>query len=238
MIKLLKSITLTEWLIWSVSAVAIIISFFVFKNDQYHYLVGSLIGITALIFVAKGNPLGQFLGIVFAVFYGIISYTFAYYGEMITYLGMSAPIAIWALISWLRHPNGTNKSEVKVNTISLKEWCLFLIGSAVITVAFYFILRALNTANLIVSTLSVLTSFTAAYLSARRSKYYAICYALNDVVLIILWIFATKESLTYLPIVICFVAFLANDIYAFINWGRIKKRQKAEENKNNNIEIK
>ena len=169
--KLFKSITVAEWIIWSVSIIAITVSFFVFENDQYHYLIGSLIGVTALIFVAKGNPVGQILVIVFSVFYGIISYAFGYYGEMITYLGMSAPIAVWALISWLRHPNGSNKSEVKINSISVKEWCLFLIGSVAITVAFYFILRALNTANLLISTLSVLTSFTAAYLTARRSKY-------------------------------------------------------------------
>ncbi|MDE7264955.1 MAG: nicotinamide mononucleotide transporter, partial [Clostridia bacterium] len=85
--KFLKSITLIEWLIWSISVISIIVFFYVFKNTQYLYLVGSIIGATALIFVSKGNPIGQFLTIVFSVFYGIISYSFNYYGEMITYLG-------------------------------------------------------------------------------------------------------------------------------------------------------
>ena len=227
--KFLKSITVTEWLIWTVSAVSITAGFFVFKNDKYHYLVGSLIGITSLILIAKGNPIGQALTIVFGVFYGIISYTFKYYGEMITYLGMSAPMAVFALITWLKNPYKGNKSEVKVNTLSRLEWCLFAAGAAAITVAFYFILGALETSNLIISTVSVLTSFMAAYLTARRSRFYAVFYAANDVVLIIMWVLASIESLTYLPMVICFAAFLVSDLYAFVNWTRIKKRQKSTE---------
>ncbi|MDE6411185.1 MAG: nicotinamide riboside transporter PnuC [Clostridia bacterium] len=227
--KFLKSITLIEWLIWSLSVIAIIVFFFVFKNTQYLYLAASLIGATALIFVSKGNPIGQVLTVVFSVFYGIISYSFHYYGEMITYLGMSAPIALWALISWLRNPYKGNKSEVKVNSLTRKEWCLFILAALIITVAFYFVLQALNTANLIISTVSVLTSFMAAYLTARRSRFYALYYGLNDVVLITMWSMASYEELTYLPMVICFIAFLVMDTYGFINWSLMNKKQKAEE---------
>lgn len=224
--KFLKSITIVEWLIWCVSVIAIVVCFFVFKNTQYLYLVGSLIGATALIFVSKGNPVGQFLTIVFSVFYGIISYSFNYYGEMITYLGMSAPIALWALISWLKNPYKGNKSEVKVNLLSKKEWSLFLIAAVVITVSFYFVLKALNTANLIISAVSVLTSFCAAYLTARRSRFYAIGYAANDIVLIIMWSMASYEDIVYLPMVVCFTAFFITDGYGFINWSIMSKKQK------------
>lgn len=224
--KFFKSISVVEWLIWSLSVTAITVCFFVFKNTKYLYLACSLIGATALIFVAKGNPIGQLLTIVFGVFYGIISYTYRYYGEMITYLAMTAPIAVWALITWLKNPFGKNKSEVKVNRISRKEWAIFIAVSAVISVAFYFILKAFNTANLFASTFSVFTSFTAAYLTARRSRFYALFYAANDVVLIVLWSMASYEDLTYLPMVICFVAFLVNDLYGFINWSRLEKKQK------------
>ena len=227
--KFLKSITLLEWLIWSVSVITIVVCFFVFGNTQYLYLVGSLIGATALIFVSKGNPLGQILTIVFSVFYGIISFSFAYYGEMITYLGMSAPMALWALISWLKNPYKGNVSEVKVNSLSRREWCLFLTAAVAITVAFFFVLRALNTANLIISTISVFTSFLAAYLTARRNRFYAVCYALNDIVLIIMWSMASYENFTYLPMVICFAAFLVMDCYGFINWSVMNKKQREEE---------
>ena len=209
-----KSIKPVEWTMWAVSTVVIVASFFVFKNTQYHYLVGSLIGVAALVFTSKGNPIGQGLIIVFGVFYGIISFSFKYYGEMITYLGMSVPIA-------------GNKSEVKINTLPKKEWAIFSVAVVAVTAVFFFILRALGTNNLIVSTISVATSFAAAYLTARRNRFYAIGYMLNDIVLIVLWSLASTSDITYLPMTICFSAFFMLDLYGFINWSRMTKRQRA-----------
>ncbi len=42
--------------------------FFVFGNTQYHYLIGALIGVTALVLAVKGHPAGQALTIVFPYF--------------------------------------------------------------------------------------------------------------------------------------------------------------------------
>ena len=61
-----------------------------------------------MIFNAKGNPIGQFLTIVFSLLYGIISYGFSYYGEMITYLGMTMPMSVFALVSWIKNPYKDN----------------------------------------------------------------------------------------------------------------------------------
>ena len=236
--KFIKSIKPIEWAIWSVSAAAIIVCFFVFRNTQYHYLIGALIGVTSLIFVSKGNPAGQVLTVVFSVFYGVISYSCRYYGEMITYLAMTAPMAVVALVSWLRNPYKGDKSEVEVNSLSVREWCLFAALSVAVTVAFYFILRALDTANLIVSTVSVFSSFAASYLTARRSRFYAVGYAANDVVLIVMWIMQTVSDISYLPMIVCFAAFLVLDVYGFVNWSRMLRRQNDAPQESENAERK
>lgn len=97
-----------------------------------------------------------------------------------------------------------------------------------ITLAFYFILEACGTANMIPSTISVTTSFIAVYLTFRRSPLYALGYAANDIVLIVLWILATIEDMTYLSVVICFAMFLVNDIYGFVNWRKMRKKQTTD----------
>lgn len=221
--------TKQEILLWSVSAALVLISFVIFDRENYLTLAASLIGVTSLIFCAKGNPFGQLLMIIFSALYGVISFTFNYYGEMITYLGMTAPMAVFALISWLKNPYNGNKAEVKVNKLTKKEIVFMILLTAVVTGIFYFILEAFHTANLIPSTLSVTTSFIAVYLTFRRSAFFAVAYAANDVILIILWTLATFSDITYLSVVICFVMFLTNDIYGFINWSKMQKRQ--EENK-------
>lgn len=223
--KYFFNLSKAEVVLWSVSVFTILLSFCLFDKENFLTLIASLIGVTSLIFNAKGNPFGQFLMVLFSLLYGIISFSFAYYGEMITYLGMTMPMSIFALISWLKNPYNGNKSEVKVNVIHKKEVFFMSVAAVIITGIFYFILKYFNTANLIPSTISVTTSFVAVYLTFRRSPYFALAYASNDIVLIILWIFASIYDAKYISVVVCFVAFLVNDIYGFVNWCKMKKRQ-------------
>ena len=216
-----------ELFLWFLSVITITVSFLLFDRENYLTLVASLIGVTSLIFNAKGNPFGQLLMVVFSILYGMISYSFSYYGEMITYMGMTGPMAFFALVTWLRNPYKGKKSQVKVNTISRGEVVFTVLLTAAVTALFYFILEYFNTANLFFSTLSVTTSFAAVYLTFRRSPYFALIYALNDIVLIVLWVYASLSDITYLSVVICFLMFLINDIYGFLSWLKMEKKQKG-----------
>ena len=224
--KFLNYFTTTEKILWCSSVILIITSFLIFDRENYFTLLASLIGVTSLIFCAKGNPIGQVLMVIFSIVYGIISYSFAYYGEMITYLGMSGPMAAFALIAWLKNPYKGKKSQVKVNKISKKETVFMLVLSALVTVLFYFILKYFDTANLIPSTISITTSFIAVYLTFRRSPYFAFVYAINDLVLVVLWTLVTLTDINYVSVLICFIVFFINDIYGFISWLRMEKLQK------------
>lgn len=217
--------TKAEWLLWGSSVTLILAAFLLFDRENYMTLFASLIGVTSLIFNAKGNPIGQVLMIVFSLLYGVISYRFAYYGEMATYLGMTGPMALLALISWLRNPYQGNKAEVAVNRIGRGEWVFLLLLSAAVTVIFYFILEHFGTANMLPSTLSVTTSFIAVYLTFRRSPFFALAYAANDIVLVILWCLAAAYDSSYVSVVMCFALFLVNDVYGYISWRRMEQRQ-------------
>ena len=214
-----------ELTLWGSSSLLILVSFFLFDRVNFMTLAASLIGTTSLIFNAKGNPIGQALLLVFSLLYGLISYTFSYFGEMITYLGMTGPMALFALISWLRNPYKGNHAEVAVNRIGKWEYSGMYLATAVLTLGFYFILEHFNTANIILSTLSVATSFIAVYLPFRRRPDFAQAYAANDVVLILMWTLAAVENISYVSVIICFVMFLVNDLYGFVSWKRMEKRQ-------------
>lgn len=216
-----------ELILWSLSVAFIVSSFCIFDRESYLTLAASLIGVTSLIFNAKGNPAGQALMIAFSLLYGIISYRFSYYGEMITYLGMTMPMAVFALVAWLKNPYKGNRSEVCVNSIGKAEKLLMWALSLVVTTALYFVLKHFNTANIIPSTVSVTTSFLAVYLTFRRCPGFALAYAANDVVLVILWTLASLSDTRYISVAVCFAAFLLNDIYGYISWRRMKQRQSA-----------
>lgn len=223
--RLTSYFTKMELRLWAWSNALIILSFFFFKQTNFLTLGASLIGVSSLIFSAKGNPIGQVLMIIFSLFYGIISFSYHYYGEVLTYLGMTMPMAIIALVSWLKHPYAGKRSEVRVNHIHGLEFIVLAVLTPLVTYVFYLILVYFKTAHIIFSTLSVSTTFIAVYLTFRRSSYFTIAYAVNDLVLIVLWGLASIEDLSYLSVVVCFITFLANDLYGFYNWRKMAKRQ-------------
>ena len=170
--KLTNYFSKGELTLWGSSAGLILVSFFLFDRVNFMTLAASLIGTTSLIFNAKGNPIGQALMIVFRLLYGGISYTFSYFGEMITDLGMTGPMVLFALIFWLRNPHNGNHAEVAVNWLGNREFvCVYT--------------------------------------------------------LTVLWTLAAVEDISYLSVIICFVMFLVNDLYGFVSWKQMEKRQMA-----------
>ncbi len=226
--KLLKSFTLFEATLWLFSVLVIIGSAYFFGSSDMMTLGASLVGVTALIYIAKGHYIGQALTILFSVLYGIISIRQTYYGEAITYLGMTAPSALFTMIAWIRHPYKSS-DQVEVSRLSKRKIILIFLFTSAVTTAFYFILCALGNGELIVSTVSIATSFLAASLMFFRSPFYAIAYAANDIVLIILWSIASLSDISNVPVTACFSMFFLNDLYGFYSWQKMKKQQNNEE---------
>lgn len=220
-----KELSVKEWWLWSISMLIVTVSNLVGGSFDVLILAATWVGITSLIFAAKGNVWAQFLMIAFSILYGIISFRFRYWGEMITYLGMTLPMAVWSAVTWLRNPSAGSKSEVAIRRLEKKHFLFLLVLSIVVTGAFYFILRWLETPNIVFSTLSVTTSFLAASLTMLRSSYYALGYAANDLVLIVLWGLAAAKDPVYIPVIINFMIFFMNDMYGFISW---KKRERTQ----------
>ena len=197
-----KDFTKKEWSLWLGSLLIVVVSNLFSGDVDLPTLVAALVGVTSLIFAAKGNVWAQILMVVFSILYGIISWRFRYWGEMMTYLGMTLPMAVWSTITWLKNPSETNGSEVAIQQLN----CYFL--------------WVLKTPNLLFSTISITTSFVAAALTMLRSSYYAVGYAANDLVLIVLWSLAAMENPAYIPVIVNFVIFFFNDMYGFISWRR------------------
>ena len=212
-------------LLWICSLAAVLISNILPGHLNILTLAAALIGVTSLIFAAKGNVWAQILMIIFSILYGIISYKFRYWGEMITYLGMTLPMAVWSTVTWIRNPSADNGSEVEIQRLNRKHIGGLVIFTASVTVVFYYILKSLGTPNMVFSTISVTTSFLAASLTMLRSSYYALGYAANDIVLIVLWILASLKDPAYIPVVVNFSIFFLNDMYGFISWKKREIRQ-------------
>lgn len=221
----IKTLTKREWSIWLGSIIIVLISNLATKDFDLLTLVAALTGVTSLIFAAKGNVWGQVLMILFSILYGIISFRFRYWGEMMTYLGMTLPMAVWSTITWIENPSENNGNEVQIQSLSKKHIVALCISGIIVTAVFYYILKSFNTPNIIFSTISIITSFIATSLTMLRSSYYAVWYAVNDVVLIILWVLASLKDPAYIPVVVNFSIFFMNDMYGFMSWKQRELEQ-------------
>lgn len=221
----IKELSVKEWVLWVSSAFVVVLSNIIPGNFDLLTLAATLVGVTSLVFAAKGNVWAQILMVVFSILYGIISFRFRYWGEMITYLGMTLPMAVWLIFTWVKNPSEENGNQVQIQKLSLKQVFLLALSTAAVTAVFYFILVALKTPNIVFSTISVTTSFVAASLTMMRSSYYAAGYAANDLVLIVLWVLASLKNPVYIPMVVKFAVFFLNDMYGFFSW---KKREKLQ----------
>ena len=220
-----KTLTKREWSIWLGSIIIVLISNLATKDFDLLTLVAALTGVTSLIFAAKGNVWGQVLMILFSILYVIISFRFRYWGEMMTYLGMTLPMAVWSTITWIENPSENNGNEVQIQSLSKKHIVALCISGIIVTAVFYYILKSFNTPNIIFSTISIITSFISASLTMLRSSYYAVWYAANDIVLIILWVLASLKDPAYIPVVVNFSIFFMNDMYGFMSWKQRELEQ-------------
>lgn len=219
--------TKKECILWIGSLILLVGTEVLAGNIDTLTTVAAFIGITSLIFAAQGNVWSPVLMVVFCILYGIISYEFRYWGELITYVFMSLPMAVWSIYTWMKNSN--KGGRVKIRQMTGKLFFVLCIITIAVTVVFYVILKLLHTPNLIFSTISVSTSFLAASFTLLRSSYYALGYAANDLVLIVLWLLASMQDLGYLPVAMNFFIFFVNDMYGFICW---KKREKKERFRN------
>ena len=214
-----------EWCLWIISLAVVAVSNILAGKADPVTLSATLIGVTALIFVARGDVWGQILTVVFSVLYAITSYSFRYYGEMITYMGMTAPIAVFSIVTWLKNPSAEEKNTVRISRLNRRTALIMILSCTAVTAVFGYVLKRLDTPNLVISIISIVTSYLASYLMMCRNSCYALAYAANDIVLIILWVLASMDNISYLPMTACFAMFLANDIYGFISWKKREGRQ-------------
>lgn len=219
-----------EFLYLAVMLGAVTVCFFTFSRDAWLSYITSVAGIVAILCVSKGVFYAPILNMIYAVLYFIVSFNQRYFGEVITCV-MMIPVYILSIVSWVKNRNKVDRERVNVNEIGKKEYIILFSLVPLLVVAIYFLLKAFDTSQLIISTMSLSVSVVAGYLLLRRCKFYALFYLVNDVIIITLWSISVYSSgLSYLPILLCNISLFMSDCYGLIVWIKRSKVQKQQKN--------
>lgn len=217
--KIFKDWNIFEILFLLISIIMIILSGIIFKGEIISVTM-SILAVSVAILQAKGKVISQCIGLLVAVLYSIISFKNKYYGEVIIYITLMIPLYILSVISWIKNKNEKTQT-VNKSTIQKKEWIILIFLNLVLFIILYQILKYLNTSQLLISSLSMITSVMATYLIARRSKYSFLFYLLNDIILILLWgIPVITGNFSLIPVLLDPIILFINDVYGFKNWSK------------------
>lgn len=198
-------------------------------GTKWYIVLNTILGLLCVFTQAKGKVSTQFIGIIHFCFYIFISYTQKYYGEALLYLIIMLPMYIYGAIHWLRHRDKKDEVVIVRSNLSKLEWILSSFGFVFVSVCVFFLLKVLNTSQLIVSTLSFLSMLPAVYLLMRRCKWNQVAFLINDFIVPILWIFLVVEgNLEFIPMCIYHVFQIIYDVYSLIEWIKLEKKQKQE----------
>ena len=224
--KLLKDWSNFEKILLFGSIIIVSIVGIVFKSDVLTVSC-SIVGIITALLLAKGKNLGQVFGLLITILYSIVSYKNKYYGEVLIYALLMLPMYVIGIITWINHKNEKTNS-VEINSIKKKEWIIVSFIFAGLFVGIYYLLKAFNTSELVVSTISVLASLFAVYLQIRRSKYSFSFYIVNDIILMFLWgIPVIHGSYILVPMLLNPTINFINDAYGFYNWKKTERIQRS-----------
>ena len=208
------------------TGLAIIVAMSIIFKASWMSAVTGIFGLSCVLFAAKGKIIGIAFTWVMIVFYSILSYKNKYYGEVFVNVCLMFPMTIIQLVAWLK--NLGKDYVVKVNSITKKEIIIVCCVALAAFVAFSFILGALGTSQLIFSTISIVTSILATYFQSRRSKYGFLAFLVNDAILCVLWLLATLDDIQNIAMLTAVAMYVISDIYGFISWGVMQRRQQKE----------
>ena len=222
----MKFIKLFKWyeLVYYGIICVILLTLGLVFHSSWVIIVNALL-ITTSFLLSKAIVLGNVVGLVQVAFYIYISFQNKYYGEIISCALTSIPIYIATFITWIRNKDN---GQIKINNrFGYKELILTIAIIFCLSFGFYYLLRAFNTANLIISTVSLCLGCFKGYLQIRRSELNFVFSLINRVITFVLWLCIVLEgSLGYIPTVVTYAMYFTLDVFGLIVWLKLKKKQK------------
>lgn len=227
--KIISQIKWFEYVYMSIF-LAVLVALSVIFKSSWLVTCNSVFGVISVFFIAKGLVVGNVIGIVQLAVYAVVSFQNRYYGEIFVSLAILLPCYIAAIFTWTRNRNKNNDVVQVIQKISLKEWLVASAAMAAISVAMFFVLKALHTDNLYFSWGSVVLCLIANYLVIRRSEYNFIFFLISNIATIALWLSVVlKGDLSYIPIIANYFMFMILNLSGVVNWIKIKSGQKTDE---------
>lgn len=225
----------TDWTLyeklWFAIFTATNISLLFLIENSLIGVIASISGMLCVLLVAKGKISNFFFGIIQAITYGYVAYTYGLFGESTLNWFFFLPLQFLGIYLWSKNRVTDKESEtgedVVIKTLNMKQW---LIMSTVIVVAialYAMFLSNIGGSSVGLDSATNVLSIAAQILMLRRFAEQWLMWILINILSITMWaISLASQDGGDISMLVMWSAFLLNSVYGYINWRKISKAQK------------
>lgn len=235
-IAFFKGFSLYDILYITFSFFSITIVSIVFKSDALA-IIYSFTAIIGMFLLSKGYNLGYVFILAYMIVYAIEAYLTGLYGEAILYGFILMLMQIYAIIKSFRRKN--NGGSIQITRLKVWQYVVAIVVILALGFGVYFVLQALGTKYLIISTIAFMVALYANFLRVIGDLNCSIGFIVLDIVMIVLWLMplfhGEPNGSSLITFAVTSLIYIANDIYTYINWFKLYKKQKTEKGESNGI---
>jgi len=203
----------------------------IFQSSLLQISASSVTMIASLLF-AKARIEGYVVSLIGMVLFGIVAFNNRLFGEVGVLIFFGLPAQIAGFISWtkaLTKIEDNKPAKIQIRRTSLKEISILALICGVLGIGLYFLLAAIDTNLLLLSTISVVFTVFGTILMIRRSHFGTLGFALNDISNILLWLMIVLlGDMTAVVMIVQPIMLLVNNTYGIFEWRKLLKIQERK----------
>lgn len=233
---MLKNWTLFEK-VWMITATVIILGLSLLWKDTTVGFIASISGIWCVILVAKGKLSSYFFGVINAITYGYVAYSYGLMGEAQLNWYFYLPLQVVGFVLWYRNSKQSEKlgvefkngQEIQAKKLNFKNWLILIPSVLAAYFGYSYYLNDIGSNFAGLDALAVVLSIFAQILMMLRYTEQWLLWIVINVITVALWFFVLlTHGGNDWSMLVMWIAFLVNSVYGYINWNKISKQEGVE----------
>ncbi len=210
---------------WLVTACALIVALSLYWQDTWVGILSATTGAACVICTGKGKLSAYLFGLVNSALYALISYQAALYGETMLNALYYVPMQFVGFYTWSKHMNAQT-NEVRKRNMTWRGRAVLTLSLAAGTVAYGFLLRALDDAMPFLDAFTTVTSVAAMFVSVRMFAEQWWIWVVVDVFTVYMWYQSFSVGQDNIATLIMWMVYLVNAVIMLVKWEREAKQNR------------
>ncbi len=220
-VKFIKS-ELSGWKKWEIGwmffCTAAIVVLSVILKDNLLGIISALTGTWYALWAGKGKVSCYFFGIINSFGYGLISYKYHLFGEVMLNWGYYFPMMFVGLFFWKKHLN--TKQEIFKTKLNFKGRCILLAASVAGVIIYGTLLKVIGGRTPGLDSLTTVLSVAAMIMTVRRCVEQWFLWTVVNVASIVMWLRVYMQEGGAMASLLMWCIALANGIIFYYQWSK------------------